>query len=338
MQKIVEHILEQAGNVDLINITGGEPTLHPDLFELIETCRHDNIGRITMNTNGIKIADDPDFAKRIKDAGIQLVFSLDTLNPAKSRHIHGKDITNKKKKALEILEELNIPTTLLPVCIKHVNEEDVAEIVHQYFTREFVRSITIQNMAFTGRNGSRFQPHEHITIDEVEYLLATRNEFSQDDFFPLGSYHPLCYSVAYYIVYQGKIMSLSRLIEKNMLTRFSQDSYLLNANNDFSVYFQEGISTLWAEEEDESFFQVLRNFVTELYPADRTVTAKKRREIAERMVKMLYIHPHMDEDNFDIGRVSRCGDVVPDESGRMIPACSYNVLHRKHDPRFWVEH
>ncbi len=338
MRKIVDHILEQAGNVELINITGGEPTLHPDLFELLETCRHERIGRITMNTNGIKIADEPDFAKRIRDAGIQLVLSLDTLDSAKSRRIHGKDITDKKKKTLEILEELNIPTTLLPVCIKHINEEDVVEITHQYFTRDFVRSITIQNMTFTGRNGRRFQPHDHIMIDEVERLLATSSEFSQDDFFPLGSYHPLCYSAAYYIVHNGKIVSLSRLIDRNMLTRFSQDSYLLNANNDFSVYFQEGINTLWAEGEDDSFLKVLRNFLVELYPADRTLTAKERREIAEQMVKMIYIHPHMDEDNFDIDRVSRCGDVVPDESGRMIPACSYNVLHRKQDSRFWLEH
>jgi uncharacterized radical SAM superfamily Fe-S cluster-containing enzyme len=336
MQKIVEHILKQAGSVELMNITGGEPTLHPALFDLIETCRHENIGRITMNTNGIRIADDPGFAEKIKASGIQLVFSLDTLDPVKSKLIHGKDITDKKQKALRIIEELNIPTTILPVCIKHVNEDDVAEIVNTYIKKEFVHSITIQNMTFTGRNGSRFQPRDHMTIDEVEQLLVMRGNISQGDFFLLGSYHPLCYSVAYYIIHGEKMISLSRLIDKKVLTQFSQDSYLLNANKDFSIYFREGINRLWAEGEDESFIKVLRNFITELYPPDRAITAQERREIAERMVKMIYIHPHMDEDNFDIDRVSRCGDIVPDESGRMIPACSYNLLHRKHDPRFWV--
>ena len=246
MQKIVSHILAQAGNVELINITGGEPTLHPALFELIATCKHEKIGRITMNTNGLRIADDQGFAEKLKAAGIQLVFSLDTLDPVKSQIIHGQGVTDKKQKALRILEDLNIPTTLLPVCIKGVNEDDVVEIVHTYLKKEFVHSITIQNMTFTGKNGSRFQPRDHLTIDDVEQLLAARGEFSQDDFFPLGSYHPLCYSVAYYILYNGKFLSLSKVIDKKLLTQFSRNSYLLNADEDFSTYFREGINRLWA--------------------------------------------------------------------------------------------
>ena len=56
------------------------------------------------------------------------------------------------------------------------------------------------------------------------------------------------------------------------------------------------------------------------------------------MIRMVYIHlPISDEDTFDIARVSHCGDLVPDESGRMIPACSYNLLYRQQDPRFWEE-
>lgn len=336
MQRILVHLQQQAGSIELINITGGEPTLHPALFELLETCKQPYIGRITMNTNGLRIADDLAFATQIKAAGIQVVFSLDTFDPEKSRVIHGRDISEEKKRALHILEDLDIPTTILPVCIKDLNEEDVADIVQQYITKKFVRSITIQNMTFTGRNGSQFQPREHITIDEVEQLLATKAEFSRTDFFPLGSYHPLCYSVAYYIVYKDRLLPLSKLIDKSVLTRFSEDSYLLNAEQDLSSHFLDGINKLWAAGEDESFLRVLRQFIEELYPVDRTLTTLQQREIAERMLKMIYIHPHMDEDNFDIDRVSRCGDIVPDESGRMIPACAYNLLHRKRDLRFWI--
>jgi len=57
----------------------------------------------------------------------------------------------------------------------------------------------------------------------------------------------------------------------------------------------------------------------------------------ESKTKMLYIHPHMDENSFDLGRVNLCGDLVPDESGDMIPACSYNLFYRQKDEGFWVE-
>ena len=150
-----------------------------------------------------KTNQDAEFAEKIKESGVQLVLSLDTLDPDKSVLIHGRDITGLKEACLQRLETLNIPTTILPVCIKGVNEVEVAEIVHAYLRKPFVCSITVQNMTFTGRNGSRFEPREHITMDEIETLLSSKPGIKEEDFFSLSSYHPLCYSAAYYIVHNG---------------------------------------------------------------------------------------------------------------------------------------
>lgn len=337
MQQILGHIAEQTRHIELINITGGDPSLHPNLFDILAACRQQGIGKITLDTNGLKIATDRQFAEKLKESGVQLILSVDTLDSAKSKIIHGKDIVAKKRRALEIIEELQIPTTILAVCIKGVNEEDVVDVVHTYLHKDFVRSVTIQNMTFTGENGSQFEPRAHITIDEIEKLLASRGKFAQMDFFPLGSYHPLCYSVAYYILHNDKMLSLSKLIDRAILTKSSGNSYLLNGQQDFSTHFAEGINRLWAEGEDETLIKMLKDFLKELYPTNRTLTASERVDIAEKRVKAIYIHPHMDADNFDIDRVSRCGDIVPDESGRMMPACSYNLLYRQQDSRFWVE-
>jgi len=82
----------------------------------------------------------------------------------------------------------------------------------------------------------------------------------------------------------------------------------------------------------------MKKLVQSLHPSDGTaIDPEGRRKLAEKMFKMIYIHPHMDEDNFDIDRVSRCGDIVPDENGRMIPACAYNLLYRQKDQRYWIE-
>lgn len=337
MRKIVEHITEQTHCIELINITGGEPSLHPNLFDILAVCRENGIDRITMNTNGLKIASDRKFAEKLKESGVQLVLSLDTVDSTKSKIIHGKNIVAEKQQALKIIEELQIPTTILSVCIKGINEEDVVDIVHTYFHKDFVRSITIQNMTFTGENGSQFEPREHVTIDEIEKLLASRGEFAQTDFFPLGSYHPLCYSVAYYFLHKNKLLSLSQLIDRAILTKLSGNVYFLNGQQNFSTHFAEGINRLWAEGEDETLIKLLKDFLKALYPTDRILTAPERVKIAEQRIKAIYVHPHMDSDNFDIDRVSRCGDIVPDESGQMVPACSYNLLYRQKDSRFWVE-
>lgn len=334
---ILRHIKKKQPNIQLINMTGGEPSLHPNLFDLIAVCREEGIDRITMNTNGLKIASDASFAQKIKEAGVQLILSMDTLSPEKSIIIYGKDIVSEKKNALEAIEELGIPSTLLLVCIKDVNEEDVADITATYIRKDFVRSITIQNMTYTGMNGSMFQPRAHITIDEVENLLARKEGFLQADFFPLGSYHPLCYSAAYYLFVCGRLMPLTKIFGKDFLTASSRGAYFLEPDKNFSRDFLEGLNRLWAEGEDEDVIMTLKKIIHDLYPADGTADSQIWREKIEKMTKMIYIHPHMDEDNFDLDRVSRCGDLVPDESGEMVPACSYNLLYRQKDGRFWKE-
>jgi uncharacterized radical SAM superfamily Fe-S cluster-containing enzyme len=337
MQTILDHLTTAMGKLELINITGGEPTLHPQIFELLDLCARAPIGRITMNSNGLRIATDPEFARRLKESAVQVVLSFDTLDPENSVIIHGRDITREKLAALDVMEALDIPTTILIVCIKYVNEEETAKLVRRYLPKPFVRGVTIQNMTFTGKNGSRFLPREHVTIDEVEDLLVSHGGFHKGDFFPLGSYHPLCYSVAYFLVDGERMISLTHLVERGLLTAATANSYVLDGGEELAEAFREGIDRLWAEGEDEETIALLRRFISEMYPTGMSLSGEERQKRAETMIRMVYIHPHMDEDNFDIARVSHCGDLVPDESGRMIPACSYNLLYRQQDERFWRE-
>ena len=66
-------------------------------------------------------------------------------------------------------------------------------------------------------------------------------------------------------------------------------------------------------------------------------TNSRARGGAEEHILTVYIHAHMDEDNFDTGRVSTCPDLVPDPQGTFVPACAYNVFYRMKDERFWIE-
>ncbi|MEN9353889.1 MAG: hypothetical protein RL318_1214 [Fibrobacterota bacterium] len=333
--KIVDEVLKRRPDVQLVNMTGGEPTLHPNLPEIVKAIRARGIPRVTVNTNGMRLASDPKFAQAIKESGAHLVLSLDTFDPKRSHLIHGADIVAKKRKALAVLEELDIPTTILTVAIAGVNDDEIPGIVAEWFPKAFVRSMTIQNMTWTGANGSKFEPRRHITIDEVEGLVAQAPGFSRDDFFPLASYHPLCYSVAYYVVHEGRIRSLSRFLERQELSDLTRSRYFLEADADFLRAFLAGLARVWSEDSDPDFLRTVKRQVQSMQ--DPHLPVGERQRISEQFVKMLYIHPHMDEDNFDVDRVSRCGDVVPDEDGRMIPACSYNLLYRQHDPRFWSQ-
>jgi len=63
----------------------------------------------------------------------------------------------------------------------------------------------------------------------------------------------------------------------------------------------------------------------------------ERQRRAEAMVRTVYIHAHMDEDNFDCTRAMLCPDLVPAEPGKWIPACTYNLIYRMRDERFYAD-
>ena len=102
--------------------------------------------------------------------------------------------------------------------------------------------------------------------------------------------------------------------------------------------FRDLIDDLWANPErvpeSAAVLATIKRLLHELFPADRRLSILERQRISERTVKAIYIHSHMDEENFDVARVMKCPVGVPQENGGNIPTCSYNVLYREKDTRF----
>ena len=81
----------------------------------------------------------------------------------------------------------------------------------------------------------------------------------------------------------------------------------------------------------------MKDLLGQLYPSGWNLTRFERQKIAEDAILTIYLHAHMDEDTLDLARLVACPDMVPDSSGRMIPACAYNLFYRQKDPRFWLD-
>ena len=129
MRRLLDGLLERTDPLDLVNITGGEPTCHPQLLDLLAEAQRAEIGRITVNSNGLRLAEDEELCRRLADLGVYVILSLHTLDPARSRTIHGRNVTSQKLKALENLQRFGIGTTLLNVMIRGLNEDDFGGIL-----------------------------------------------------------------------------------------------------------------------------------------------------------------------------------------------------------------
>ncbi|HEY3319285.1 MAG TPA: radical SAM protein [Planctomycetota bacterium] len=335
-QRTVAWVVESSGAVDLINVTGGEPTLHPQLLDLLACCKRPEIGRVTLNSNGIRLADDMDFCRRLAELGVCVVLSLHALDAETSIKIHGRDLVDVKLRAIDNLTRAGARMTLLNVMIRNTNETVCERLLQMMRQNDQILSLTIQTMTYTGQGGGGFTRGEHIPVDEAARIVSSSSKgtLTFNDFLSRPSAHPLCYLTCFLLKDGDRWLPLTRLAPRDQIAARMHDSYLLRLA-DGDDFFRSIIDQLYARGELDSL-QAMRRFVERLFPADRALTAFERQRIAESAVRTVYIHAHMDEDTFDSARAMLCPDLVPAQPGRLIPACTYNLFYRQQDDRFYV--
>lgn len=337
LQRTLDWIVESSGPVDLINVTGGEPTLHPQVTELLEVCRRPEIGRVTMNSNGLRLAEDQALCERLAELGVCVILSLNTFDPEISRRIHGRDVVAAKLRAIDNLTRAGARMTLLNVLIRGLNEDVPGRILELMLQNDLILSLTIQTMTYTGEGGGSFAGRRHIPVDEATRIVCDHSGGALEpaDFAPRPSAHPLCYSVSYLLKTPQGFVPFARLAPREKLQQVMRDSYLIRIEERPEL-FREIIDGLYARG-DAQLLGIFRRLTKRVFPTTGALNTFERQQAAEEFVRTVYIHTHMDEDTFDCSRAMLCPDLVPCEPDRLIPACTYNLFYRMQDERFYQE-
>jgi len=337
MARTVDWIIESSGQVDLINITGGEPTLHPQLIDILKCCQRDEIGRITMNSNGLRLAEDYGLCEQLAELGVCVILSFNTLDGEISTKLHGRDLVDIKLKAIENLTRAGVRMTLLNVMIRDTNEDAIAGIFDLMRQNDQILSLTVQTMTYTGQGGGQWASRKHLPVDEATKIVCEQSGgmLNVADFMPRPSTHPLCYSLCYMIKSDDAFLPFLRFAAAEDIAPLLQDSYLIRLGDD-DTFFRDAIDNLYARGDTENL-AVFRKLVEDLYPPGQALSQFQRQERAESAIRTVYIHSHMDEDTFDCSRAMLCGDLVPAAPGKLIPACTYNMFYRQQDPRFYAD-
>ena len=67
IERMLDAVVKTEGEPDVVQLSGGEPTLHPQFFEVLDAARRRPIRHLMLNTNGLRIAREPDFVRRLAD-------------------------------------------------------------------------------------------------------------------------------------------------------------------------------------------------------------------------------------------------------------------------------
>ncbi len=187
IEQMLATLLEVESQPDLIQVTGGEPTTHPQIIEILQYLKKSPVRHLMLNTNGIKIAEDENFVKSLKKlgGGFEVYLQFDSLNEDVLKDLRARDMVDIRIKALEMLEKYSISTTLVVVVKKGLNDHEIPEIIE--FSRSYrcVRGVVFQPIQEAGRINT--QGDFRITLSEIRKIIIDdkNNPFTSDDMIPL---------------------------------------------------------------------------------------------------------------------------------------------------------
>lgn len=209
----IRDIVRQCGQ-PLLQLSGGEPTLRGDLPELVRYAKEAGCSYTQVNTNGIRLAEDPDYVRRLADAGLDIVFlQFDGTRGDIYRALRGRDLLETKLEAIRVCSEARIGVTLVPTVVRGVNNDNLGEIVRLAARlAPGVRGIHFQPVSYFGRYPAEPEAGDRYTLDMLMTDIADQTGIPVDSFMPSRCDHPLCgFHASFLIEPDGGLKALSSI-------------------------------------------------------------------------------------------------------------------------------
>jgi len=305
-------LISQEGRVAPLQLSGGEPTLHPQLSKIIATADSLGFTKIEIDTNGIRLAEDPSFAERLREAGLTGVYlQMDSLQPDVCRRLRGKDLVDRKLKAIENCQTADLQVVLSAMVVPGLNDHLLWEMV-LFGVEKKVTGVNFQSLTLSGRvPGSLFNHSRRFTQTHFGRSLEEQSggTIKAADFTPIPCPDPRCGALAYVLIRNGRLMPLGRIVEAESLlgptAGLSDWGALIRQLDEGGCGCIKGC----VPDNDDPFLALGEIFVDSDFFS-------------------IGYHGMMDAYDFDLERARRCcvHELTPE--GRLIPFCLYNVKYR----------
>jgi uncharacterized radical SAM superfamily Fe-S cluster-containing enzyme len=332
----------------LAHNTGGEPTLRKDIIKIIDMAKEEGFDHIQLNTHAIKISQDLELARGIRNAGANTIYmSFDGVTAKTNPKNHWE-----APGAIENCRKAGIGIVLVPTVIGGVNDNELGEIINFGLNNlDVVHGINFQPVSLVGRMPRKLHEQQRITIPGAIKKIEeqTNGAIGKEDFYTVPSMgaitrfvealtgrseysfstHFACGAATYLFVGNNKIVPI---------TRFIDVAGFLECLDERSGEIRSGKNKYWVA---LKVLKKLNEFIDKdkqpkglsiykiLYNAMIRHNYKALGELHKNSLFIGMMH-FMDLYNYDIERVQRCCIHYAMPDGRIIPFCSFNVLPEKY--------
>ena len=330
VEAMLDRLLETEGQPEVVQISGGEPTLHPHLLDILATAKARDIRHVMLNTNGLRLAQEPDFVRQLARYRPTIYLQFDGLTASTYQTLRGRDLRAVKQQALDHLAEAGMHVVLVATVAQGVNEGEIGHILRYGLEHPAVLGVNYQPVTFAGRCLNHQDPLHRITLPDVLHALEAQTEglFQVSDFRPVPCPHPTCSACTYAFV-DGeqaspepgrRVIPIPRLLDV--------DDYLDFVTNrtmpDLSAELQPVLEALWSMAAVMGSDKTTDNLDCVACGIEVPLTLDPER-LREHFFG-IQVHGFMDEHTFDLKRLMKCciHELLPD--GRAVPFCAYNNL------------
>ncbi|MGE5288889.1 MAG: radical SAM protein [Micromonosporaceae bacterium] len=224
MANVDARLARENGRLDVVMVSGGEPTVHPELTTILRELADRPVNRILLNTNGIRIAQDDALVEWLaahRDR-VEVYLQYDGRRASSYRAHRGGDLLRWKEAAVDRLSSAEVFSTLTMTASLGVNDDEIGEVVLRALETPYVGGASIQPQFGSGRSIG-INPMDRLTHTGVLARLGpqTGGLVEWRDLTALPCSHPHCCSVGYLIrTDNGRWRSLTSIIGHEQLKTY----------------------------------------------------------------------------------------------------------------------
>jgi 7,8-dihydro-6-hydroxymethylpterin dimethyltransferase len=318
VESMLDAFVRAEGEPESVQLSGGEPSIHPQILEMLAAAKARGIELVMLNTNGIRVARDPRFAPALAELGVHVYLQFDGFDEATQIAIRGRPLTEEKLRALDRCAEAGVSVSLAAAVERGVNEHEVGSILRFGVGHPAVTGAFFQPVTHSGRFLVDSDPLDKLTnSDVIEAICAQLPDwFRADDFVPVPCCSPSCRSATFALYDDEDVIPLPRLVDV--------EDYLDYVTNralpDLEV--REALEGLWSAKAAGGSGPVAERLDC---VACATAMPPELREVAARGF-MVVVQDFQDPYTLDVEKLRKCcvSEITPD--GRLIPFCAYNSV------------
>ena len=321
VEKMLDAVVANEGEPDVVQLSGGEPTIHPEFFAILAAARARPIKHLMINTNGVRIAQDFEFVEQLAASGLhglEIYLQFDSLDNQVTQTLRGADLSRIRQQALENLNRVGLSTTLVVTVAKGVNDHEIGEIIRFAASQPCVRGVTLQPVQYAGRTHN-VDDRNRLTVSEIRRRIVEQSGiFSEADIMPVPC-NPDTLAMGYAFKDESGILPLTRYLDPQTLVENAGNTIVF----EHDANLKDQVFKLFSTNHSP---QSQANCLSELMCCLPEIAAPA--EFGYQNVFRVLIVQFMDAANLDIRSLKKSCIHCATPEGKLVPFETYNLFYR----------